>query len=61
MKSVLDDISRDTYENSLSRQRIENFKDSAYERPPSYDQYQRERKEMLSDHNVTKPEAEMKK
>ena len=49
IKSVLDDISRDTYENNLREQRIENIGDPNYEEPPSYDQYQRERKEMLSD------------
>ena len=53
MKSVLDDISRDTYENNLRRQRNENLGDPNYEKPPSYDQYQRERKEMLSDSEIT--------
>lgn len=49
IKSVLDDISRDNYEKNLRNQRIENIEDPNYEEPPSYDQYQRERKEMLSD------------
>lgn len=44
--NVLDDISRDRYENSVKRQRIENMDDPAYEDPPSYDQYQREREEL---------------
>jgi hypothetical protein len=42
----LDDISRDTYEKNLRKQRIETIEDPNYEEPPSYDQYQRERKEM---------------
>ena len=53
VNSVLDDISRDTYENNLRKQRIENIEDPNYEEPPSYDQYQRERKEMLSDPGIT--------
>jgi hypothetical protein len=44
--NVLDDISRDTYENNMKRQRIDNLEDPAYEEPPAYDQYQRERKEL---------------
>jgi len=59
--SVLDDISRDTYENNLRKQRIENFGDPTYEEPPTYDQYQRERKELISDHEVTPPSAEIEK
>jgi len=47
--SVLYDISRDTYENSLRQQRNENIDNPNYEEPPSYDQYQTERKENLSD------------
>jgi len=47
--SVLYDISRDTYENSLRQQRNEHIDNPNYEEPPSYDQYQRERKEILSD------------
>lgn len=42
--NVLDDISRDTYENNVKKQRIENLEDPAYEEPPTYDQYQRDRK-----------------
>ena len=53
IKSVLDDISRDTYEKNLRKQRIENIEDPNYEEPPSYDQYQRERKEMLSDPEIS--------
>jgi hypothetical protein len=53
IKSVLDDISRDTYENNLRKQRIENMEDPSYEEPPSYDQYQRERKKILSDPGKT--------
>lgn len=47
--NVLDDISRDTYENNVKRQRIENMEDPAYEELPTYDQYQRERKELSDD------------
>ena len=53
MKSVLDDISRDTYEKNVREQRLENLGDPHYEEPPSYEQYQRERKEMLSDTEAT--------
>lgn len=47
--NVLDDISRDTYENNVKRQRIENLENPAYEEPPTYDQYQKERKELDGD------------
>lgn len=46
---VLDDISRDTYEKKAREQHIENLGDSSYEEPPTYDQYQRERKKLKSD------------
>ena len=46
---VLDDISRDTYENEVRDQRIENLGDPTYEEPLTYDQYQRERKKLKSD------------
>jgi hypothetical protein len=49
LKSVLDDISRDTYEKNMKKQRIDNIGNPNYEEPLSYDQYQRERKRMLSD------------
>jgi hypothetical protein len=55
----LDDISRDTYENNLREQRIENIGDPNYEEPPSYDQYQRERKETLSDPEITQMTKKM--
>ena len=45
---VLDDISRDTYANEVREQRIENIGDPTYEEPPTYDQYQRERKKLIS-------------
>jgi len=45
---VLDDISRDTYEKKAREQRIENLGDPTYEEPPTYDQYQRERKKLNS-------------
>ncbi|MCI5207500.1 MAG: hypothetical protein D3910_01610 [Candidatus Electrothrix sp. ATG2] len=50
--TVLEDISRDTYEKKAREQRIENFGNVAYEEPPSYDQYQRERKEATSSGEV---------
>jgi hypothetical protein len=53
IKSVLDDIARDTYEKNLRKQRIENIEDLNYEDPPSYNQYQRERKGMLSDPGIS--------
>jgi hypothetical protein len=37
----------------LREQRIENIGDPNYKEPPSYDQYQRERKETLSDPEIT--------
>jgi len=57
----LEDISRDTYEKNLREIRIDNLDNPTYEEPPSYDQYQRERKEMLSEHGVTQPAAETEK
>jgi hypothetical protein len=45
--SVMDDISRDTYEKNARKERIENSGNPTYEEPPTYDQYQRERKEMM--------------
>ena len=41
--SVLDDISRDTYENHLRKQRNENIGKPIYEEPLTYDQYQMEK------------------
>jgi hypothetical protein len=49
MANVFDDISRDTYENHIEAQRIENIEDQTYQELPAYDQYQRERKELISD------------
>jgi hypothetical protein len=60
IKSVLDDIARDTYEKNLRKQRIENIEDPNYEDPPTYDQYQRERKELLPDNKVTIPKVKQK-
>jgi len=45
---VLDDIARDTYEKKAREQGIENMGDPAYKPPPTYDQYQRERKKLIS-------------
>ena len=61
IKSVVDDISRDTYENNLRKQHIENLGDPSYEELPSYDQYQRERKDMLPDPGVTQTTTVMEK
>ena len=47
MTGVLDDISRDTYENRARKQRLEHPGSPAYEEPPTYDQYQRERKKLI--------------
>ena len=55
IKSVLDDIARDTYEKNLRKQRIENIEDPNYEDPPSYNQYQRERKKIIQDNQATIP------
>lgn len=49
MINVLDDICRDTYENYAENQRLENFNDPLYKEPPTYDQYQRERKALKFD------------
>jgi hypothetical protein len=53
--SVLDDIFRDTYENNLRKQRNENIEKPNYEEPPTYDQYQRERKIIIQDNQATIP------
>ena len=58
--SILDDISRDTYENNLRKQREENIGKPNYEEPPTYDQYQRERKELLPDTQATIPNVKQK-
>jgi len=55
IKSVLDDIARDTYEKNLRKQRIENIEGPNYEDPPSYNQYQRERKKIIQDNQDAIP------
>ena len=55
IKTGLDDISRDNYEKNLRKQRIENIEDPNYEDPPSYNQYQRERKKIIQDNQATIP------
>ena len=55
IKSVLDDISRDTYENNLRKQRNENIGNPNYEEPLTYDQYQKEKKELIQDHQASIP------
>ena len=59
IKSVLDDISRDTYENNLRKQHIEHIEDPNYEAPPSYDEYHRERKGILSDPGISQTAEEI--
>lgn len=59
IKSVVDDISRDTYKKNLRKQRVENIGDPSYEEPPSYDQYQMDRKEVVSVPEVAPPDIEM--
>jgi hypothetical protein len=49
MANVIDDIGRDTYTNNSEAQRIEDIEDPTYEEQPTYDQYQRERKALISD------------
>lgn len=49
MAKVLDDISRDMYEKSASLQRIEKMEDPTCQDPLTYDQYQMERKALVSD------------
>jgi hypothetical protein len=58
---VLDDISRDTYEQRAREQRIENLGDPTYKEPPTYDQYQKERKELKSDHEKMPSATESEK
>ena len=55
MTAVMDDISRDTYENNARKQHIENLGNPIDEEYKTYDQYQRERKELTSDHEETSP------
>jgi len=50
MIMVLDDICRDTYEKNVRKQRIENSDDPAYEEPLTYDQYQKQRKDLTTRH-----------
>ena len=49
MTAVMDDISRDTYEKNVREQRTENIGNPTYEEHQTYDQYQRERKKLISD------------
>jgi hypothetical protein len=58
--SVLDDISRDTYENNLRKQRNENKGKPNYEEPLTYGQYQRERKKLIQDNQATIPNVKQK-
>lgn len=55
---VLDDISRDTYEKKARERNIDNLGDPAFEAPPTYDQYQRERKKLISTREKASTEAE---
>lgn len=51
--AVLEDISRDTYEKKAREQRSENLGNPSYKEPPTYDQYQKERKKLNSDQEET--------
>ncbi len=59
LKSVLDDISRDTYEQTIREQRAETFGNPTDEEPPTYDQYQRQREAMIMDQQDGQPAPEM--
>lgn len=59
MVMVLDDICRDTYEKNLRKQRIENLGNPAYEEPPIYDQYQKQRKALVTEREATTSATEM--
>ena len=57
---VLEDISRDTYEKNVRAQqhdKIINHTQTA-EEPLTYDQYQRERKELMTDQILSATEAD---
>lgn len=58
---VLDDIARDTYEKKAKEQRIEHLGDPTYEEPPTYDQYQREKKKVISKDEESPFQAENEK
>ena len=49
---VLDDIARDTYHKNSRAQRSENLGNPGYQEPLTYDQYQRERKVLISDNEA---------
>jgi len=49
---VLDDISRDTYEQKAREQRVENLEDLTFKEPLTYDQYQRERKKLIEEEQL---------
>jgi hypothetical protein len=51
--TVLDYICRGAYENNLRKHRIENVGNPAYEEPPTYDQYQKQRKELVAEREAT--------
>ena len=54
-KPILEDISRDIYENHRKSEHFENLNDPSKMGEPdlTYDQYQRERREMVSDSEKT--------
>ncbi len=58
---VMDDVARDTYEKKVKEERIESLGDPTYEEPPTYDQYQRERKKLLSKQEESTSEVENEK
>ncbi|KPA16313.1 hypothetical protein MHK_003479 [Candidatus Magnetomorum sp. HK-1] len=61
-KVILEDISRDIYENNRKSEYFQNLKDpsKAGAADLSYDQYQRERREMISDHKNTPSKTDSK-
>ena len=62
-KPILEDISRDLYENHRRSQHFENLNDSSKTGEPdlTYDQYQRERREMLSGSESTTSKIDREK
>jgi len=58
VKAVLVDISRDTYEKNVKKQRYENLGNPNYQAPPTYDLYQKEKKLLMNDYERTPPEID---
>lgn len=60
MFMVLEDISRDTYEKNARAQRHDNIINHTQtaKEPLTYDQYQRERKELMTDQTLSATETD---